>query len=70
MKASLRFSLPVLIALIGASAFAQNDTVSPNENLVAEGVPSIPASLATSVERYSNFRGAVWQAGTRSGARC
>ena len=58
MKALLRFSLPLLIALIGAPAFAQNDTVSPNENLVAEGVPPIPASLATSVERYSNFRGA------------
>ncbi len=60
MKASLRFSLylSLLIALIGAPAFAQNDTVSPNENLVAEGVPPIPASLATSVERYSNFRGA------------
>ncbi len=51
MKALLRFSLPLLIALIGAPAFAQNDTVSPNENLVAEGVPPIPASLATSVER-------------------
>ena len=61
MKASLRFSPPLflcLIALIGGPAFAQNDTVSPNENLVAEGVPPIPASLATSVERYSNFRGA------------
>jgi len=60
MKASLRFSLylSLLITLIGAPAFGQNDTVSPNENLVAEGVPPIPASLATSVERYSNFRGA------------
>src|SRR5712692_11215587 len=56
MKALLRFSLPLLIALIGAPAFAQNDTVSPNENLVAEGVPPIPASLATSVERYNPQR--------------
>src|SRR6266568_8233612 len=58
MKALLRFSLPLLIALMGASGLAQTETISPNENLVVEGVPPIPASLAESAERYSNFRGA------------
>ncbi|HEY4903369.1 MAG TPA: prolyl oligopeptidase family serine peptidase [Candidatus Sulfotelmatobacter sp.] len=41
-----------------AVAFAQSDRIVPNENLAVEGVPAIPASLAESVERYSNFRGA------------
>ncbi len=59
MKVSTRFlvlSLVVLAATV--SGFAQTETISPNENLVVEGVPPIPLSLAESVERYSNFRGA------------
>ncbi|MGA2354317.1 MAG: S9 family peptidase [Terriglobales bacterium] len=32
--------------------------IVPNENLAVEGVPPIPGSLAASVERYSNYRGA------------
>jgi dipeptidyl aminopeptidase/acylaminoacyl peptidase len=32
--------------------------IAPNENLAAEGVPPVPGSLAASVERYSNYRGA------------
>ena len=40
------------------STVAQNATISPNESLVVDGVPAIPASLAETVERYSNFRGA------------
>jgi dipeptidyl aminopeptidase/acylaminoacyl peptidase len=60
MKPLLRLLL--LLGLI-AQAFspsvsAQTDVVAPNENLVVEGVPPIPASLAERVERYSNFRGA------------
>ena len=60
MKPLVRLSL--LLGLI-AQAFspsvsAQTDVVAPNENLVVEGVPPIPASLAERVERYSNFRGA------------
>ncbi|HET7439933.1 MAG TPA: S9 family peptidase [Terriglobales bacterium] len=44
---------PLLITVL---ALAQNETVAPNENLVVEGVPPIPASLAAQAERYSNFR--------------
>jgi dipeptidyl aminopeptidase/acylaminoacyl peptidase len=44
--------------LLGAVAFAQSDEIVPNENLVAEGIPKIPASLAESVGRYSEFRSA------------
>ena len=37
---------------------AQGDQIVPNENLAVEGVPPIPSSLAASVERYGNYRGA------------
>lgn len=46
------------ILLLAMPAFAQNSEISPNENLVAEGIPKIPASLAESVGRYSEFRAA------------
>ena len=35
---------------------SQSDEVAPNENLVAEGVPKIPAALAETVQRYSESR--------------
>ena len=49
--------LPVLI-LACASALAQNGAIAPNENLIVEGVPTIPISLAETVGRYTEFRGA------------
>jgi len=60
MKPLVRlFLLLGLIAqAFSPSVSAQTDVVAPNENLVVEGVPPIPASLAERVERYSNFRGA------------
>jgi len=48
-----------LVFLLTAAAFPQSDKVVPNENLVVEGIPKIPASLAETVDRYTNFRGAV-----------
>ena len=33
-------------------------TLTPNENLVLEGVPPIPKSLAQTIERYTEFRSA------------
>ena len=50
----------VLALLIFSSfAFSQTPTVTPNENLVVEGVPPVPADLADTVDRYNNFRGAI-----------
>jgi len=46
------FAVLVLVTV----AFAQNDEVVPNENLVAEGIPKIPASLAAAVGRYTEYR--------------
>jgi hypothetical protein len=57
VQSSWRTVIPLSVVL-STIAFAQHQTVVPNENLVAEGVPPIPASLAETVERYSNFRGA------------
>jgi len=47
-----------LLVFLSASVFPQNAEIVPNENLVVEGIPKIPASLAETVERYTNFRGA------------
>jgi dipeptidyl aminopeptidase/acylaminoacyl peptidase len=55
MKVCLRF---IAVSLLSAAAFSQSDEVVPNENLVAEGIPKIPAALAETVDRYTNFRGA------------
>ncbi len=46
----------VAVCLLGAVAFSQSDEVVPNENLVAEGIPKIPAALAATVQRYSESR--------------
>jgi dipeptidyl aminopeptidase/acylaminoacyl peptidase len=34
------------------------DEIAPKDNLIVEGIPKIPASIAETVENYSNFRGA------------
>ena len=56
MRAFLRVAV---VLLLTASVFPQNDVVVPNENLVTEGIPKIPVSIAEGVDRYSNFRGAT-----------
>ena len=55
-----RFFRLVAVVLLGTLVWAQSGEVVPNENLVAEGIPKIPASLAESVGRYSEFRGAAF----------
>src|SRR3984957_11782635 len=51
--------LVVFVILLGSTfACAQGDEVAPNENLVVEGIPKIPVSLADAVGRYSEFRSA------------
>jgi dipeptidyl aminopeptidase/acylaminoacyl peptidase len=55
------FSRLLVVLLLTAAAFPQTDEIVPNENLVVEGIPKMPASLAEGVERYTNFRGANLQ---------
>src|ERR1700722_11275838 len=58
MKSLLRI---LLVVSLVAAAFPQSDVIVPNENLMVEGVPKIPTSVAETVERYTNFRGANLQ---------
>jgi len=51
-----RFTHLAAVVLLGTLVLAQSGEIVPNENLVAEGIPKIPASLAESVGRYSEFR--------------
>src|SRR6202050_1408746 len=39
---------------------SQEAVVAPNENLIVEGVPPIPQSLAQQADRYTNFRAALF----------
>ena len=48
----------VLTLVLAGGAFAQSDVVVPGDNLVVEGVPAIPTSLAEGVARYTEFRSA------------
>jgi dipeptidyl aminopeptidase/acylaminoacyl peptidase len=51
--------LPVfLVPVLAILTVAQSDEIVPNENLVTEGIPKIPASLADAVGRYREFRAA------------
>jgi hypothetical protein len=55
-RAALAFALP----LCGTAAHAQGSAaISPNENLVTDGVPRIPASIAELTRRYTEFRSAT-----------
>jgi dipeptidyl aminopeptidase/acylaminoacyl peptidase len=45
------------LALVATAVSAQSDVVAPNPNLLIEGIPSIPQSIATRVGGYSDFRG-------------
>jgi dipeptidyl aminopeptidase/acylaminoacyl peptidase len=55
-----RAALALALSLYGATAHAQDTaTVSPNENLVTDGIPPIPASIAEVTRRYTEFRRAA-----------
>ena len=63
MKRSLMLSLwlrVLAVVLFATLAFGQSGEVVPNENLVVEGIPKIPAALADTVGRYSEFRAAFF----------
>ncbi|HYJ79986.1 MAG TPA: S9 family peptidase [Longimicrobiaceae bacterium] len=59
----VRPSRPALAALLLPAALAaqgppQQPVITPGDNLVVDGVPPIPASLATEVRRYTESRSA------------
>ncbi|HEY7099407.1 MAG TPA: prolyl oligopeptidase family serine peptidase [Terriglobales bacterium] len=48
-----------VVLVLSSLCFSQSDTIHAGDNLVVEGVPAIPVSLIDTVDRYTNFRGAV-----------
>ena len=52
----LRISAVFLVLV--SFGYTQSSEIVPNENLVTENIPKISASLADTVERYTNFRAA------------
>jgi dipeptidyl aminopeptidase/acylaminoacyl peptidase len=53
----MKRSLPLAFSLL-LPALAAGQEITPNENLVVDGVPKIPAGVAESVGRYTDFRSA------------
>src|SRR5215510_13790884 len=54
-----QFIKTVLFSLIAASVnvvLAQDNVISPTDNLVVEGIPKIPLPLAEEINRYTEFR--------------
>jgi dipeptidyl aminopeptidase/acylaminoacyl peptidase len=47
-----------VVAIFVAALPAQDAFMAPGDNLVTEGIPKIPASLAAEVARYTEFRSA------------
>ncbi|HZW93952.1 MAG TPA: S9 family peptidase [Candidatus Eremiobacteraceae bacterium] len=60
MKFPFRSLVFLIFILATTAAFAQSDQITPNENLAAEGIPKIPAALAESASRYSDYRTAAF----------
>ncbi|HZQ69682.1 MAG TPA: S9 family peptidase [Terriglobales bacterium] len=58
MRTTLRWFLPLFLLTL---ATAQVSEIGAADNLVVEGVPTIPSSLVETVERYTNFRGAFFE---------
>ena len=55
----MKFAWATLLVLAAAATTgAQPADIAPNENLVVDGVPKIPATVAETVGRYTEFRAA------------
>ncbi len=59
MKRFQRISAVLALLLASNLLAAQQGEIKPGDNLVVEGVPAIPASLAAEVARYTEFRSAL-----------
>ncbi|MBL1173648.1 S9 family peptidase [Pantanalinema sp. GBBB05] len=57
-RTTVAIVLPALLTLTCMEPILA-DTLTPNENLVVEGIPPIPASLVDTVKRYTEFRSAI-----------
>ena len=55
-------AIPMLLLCLQPTT-AQEKFITPGSNLVVDGVPKIPASIAEQVARYTDFRSAALFAG-------
>jgi dipeptidyl aminopeptidase/acylaminoacyl peptidase len=63
MKPALRIVVAAAAAVVGGTGLVparaqQGAEVRPGDNLVVQGIPPVPASLAERVDRYTEFRSA------------
>ena len=57
-----RLALALLVAAaVSLVLSAQEASITPNESLVTDGIPKIPASIAEKAARYTEFRSATLQ---------
>lgn len=56
MKRFVKVIFALLVAAELTVVVAQSDVVTPGENLVVEGIPSIPVAMAEEINRYTEFR--------------
>lgn len=54
---SAALGLAAVLALVACGSVPPVETLAPNANLVAQGLPPIPMSLVRQVEPYTEFRG-------------
>jgi dipeptidyl aminopeptidase/acylaminoacyl peptidase len=59
-KSTLALLLSLPLAAPAAAQPAQEPVLAPGDNLVVQGVPAIPASLAAEVRRYTESRSAAF----------
>ena len=58
MRSNRVVLLSLLVTLAAPGLDAQTAVIAPGDNLVVEGIPAIPASLADEVRKYTESRGA------------
>ena len=58
MRSTTRFALASLLVLAAPLGAQTPAVIAPADNLVVDGIPAIPASLAAEVRRYTEARGA------------
>jgi dipeptidyl aminopeptidase/acylaminoacyl peptidase len=56
---SMSWIFLLLGLLLPAVGLAQEASIQPNENLEAEGIPPLPAQIATTAEKYTDYRQAT-----------
>jgi len=63
MRFLKRFLAPLLATILAIATMStvHAATFRPNENLVIQGIPDIPLSLVEAVDRYTEFRAAVFE---------